>query len=370
MPDSASQHIADLLLQHDIDLLRVLDSTESEIEQQVHRITVQLVAVLAASDPTEPVRQAYQKQRMAVVLDQARTITRDEYRSIYRQVRKGLLALAREEVLAFREIVNQGLGADVMAGELSPTQIGTIIDERVITANVNDAETMRGFFEREAAAHHKRVQGTLQQGFSQGDTLSQLTTRLREMEGLHTREATAIARSAYNHVENWVRIEMMQRNSALFRGVICIAILDGNTTPVCISRSNAQWDLNTGRPLPGSPVQTRFPGPPPWHMSCRSKIYPLTKTAQQVGRASERARRALEQLTPEQRALLNADPPAQESYPEWLRRQPEAVQVKVLGRQRRQWWLEGKLNLRELTTQKGRPLTIKELRQRNRIPVA
>ena len=223
---------------------------------------------------------------------------------------------------------------------------------------------MRGFFEREAAAHHRRLAGILRQGFQAGDSLTQLITRIREMNDVQIREATVVARTAYNHVTTHVRIEMMQRNSNLFRGVIAIAVLDGRTTKICIARSNGMWDLNTGRALPESPVQTPFPGPTPWHMGERTQLYPLTRSARQIGRGSERARRALAGLSNAQRDLLNVDPPVVQNYPDWLRTQPESVQVRVLGRTRRELWLQGKLSLRELVTQRGRTLTLRQLEQR------
>jgi len=366
MAESVAQTITDLLIQHDIDVLRVLDASETLIEQDVRALTSLIVGELAASDPTEPIRRAFGKSRLDRVIGESQGLIRTAYSKSYRTLRRELIALGIDETEAFRAIVNQGVGVNVMGRSLNTSDVTSILDDRAITTNFDNAETMRGFFEREAAAHHRRVQGTLQQGFSQGDNLSQLIARLQEKNGIQMREAVGIARTATNHVTTNVRIEMMQRNANLFRGVIAIAVLDGNTTRICISRSNGMWSLNTGQPLPESPVRIKFPGPTPWHFAERTHLYPLTHTASQMARRSEQARRAISRLTPEQRALLNADPPAQEDYGTWLKRQPESVQVRVLGRTRRELWLQDKLSLRELVTQKGRPLTLKQLAQRRK----
>lgn len=364
MAESVSQEITDLLLRHDIDILRVLDGSETLIAGDVQAITAALIALLVGIDPSEPARRAFGQRRLDHVIVDSRAMIRDAYRDSYRGLRRDLVSLGLDEREAFRSITNRGFGTDLVSRSIDRSAITEILDDRAITANFDSAETLRGFFEREAAAHHRRVSGTLRQGFSQGDTLSQMVSRLRETNGVQARESVAIARTAYNHVTNNVRIQMMQRNAHLFRGVIAIAMLDGRTTPICISRSNGMWDLSTGNPLPGSPVRIQFPGPVPWHFAERTQLYPLTRSARSIGRQSESARRAIANLTPEQRRFLNADPPAQESYTEWLRRQPEAVQTNVLGRSRRELWLEGRLSLNDLVSQKGRPLTLGQLAKR------
>lgn len=366
MAEPTSQQIFDILLAHDIDLLRVLDGVESEISAAVRALTLELVGTVAKGDPTEPIRAAFQQRRLNALIDEIRGTIRDDYRDMYRNLRSQLIDLGNSESGFFVSSVNDAIGKDLARGAVPAEKLRGLIDDRAITANANDADTMRGFFEREAAAHHKRAAGALRQGFQAGDNLSQLTARLKTLNGIQEREAVGIARTAYNHVTTNTRLEMMQRNAILFRGIIAVAVLDGNTSHICISRSNGMWNLNTGAPLPESKVRIPFPGPTPWHFGERTQLYPLTKTAEEIGEASERARRALNQLEPEQRALLNADPPAEEDYPTWLRRQPAAIQNQVLGPTRRKLWLNGELSLRELVTQKGRPLTLRELARRRK----
>ena len=75
-------------------------------------------------------------------------------------------------------------------------------------------------------------------------------------------------------------------------------------------------------------------------------------------------RDAVNSLTDEQRQLLSPDPPADETYSQWLRRQSVEVQSRVLGSARRKLWLEGKIQLTDLVNQKGRPLTLEQLQRR------
>lgn len=367
MPDNLVQRLSDKLTIRDIELLRLAAHDELLIEAEVAALAEELVRRLIHSDPTATGPLAGQG-RLDKVIAGSVAVIRDVYRALYAQFRAQLILVMADEYSVMTKAVAESLGvsnrtASVLVGPgAERSALRDIIDNRVITANANDAERLRGFFEREAASHHRRYAGALRQAFSQDETITQMMARLRQVTEIVARETDAVVRSGYNHVISQLRIEQMQRNSVLFRGVVCVAILDNRTSAVCQARSRGMWDLNTGRPLPGSPVQTRFPGPPPWHFNCRSQLHPLTRTADEMARnGGDEVRDAINSLTPEQRRLLSADPPDDETYSQWLRRQSSDVQKEVLGTTRQKMWLEGRLELTDLVNQKGRPLTLKQL---------
>lgn len=370
MPDSLSQRLSDQLTRRDVDLLRLAAGDERRMEAEVEALGEELVRRLVRSDPTA-VGQGPGQARLDTVIAASVPVIRDTYRALYGDMRGKLLEVMAGEADVMRRALSVSLDVSdgtsrIILGENVPrATMRDIIDNRVISANANDAETMRGFFEREAASHHRRYSGALRQAFSQDETLSQMMTRLREVTDTMARESTAVIRTGYNHVISQVRIEMMQRNSLLFKGAIWISRLDSRTSPICRALSNGMWDLNTGRPLPGSAVSSRFPGPPPKHFNERSQLHPLTRTvAEMEAEGDPDVQKALASLTDEQRRLLSPDPPADESYSEWLRRQSAAVQNEVLGPTRRKLWLDGKLTLQEMVTQRGRPLTLEQLRRK------
>jgi len=370
MPDNLVQRLSDQLTIRDIELLRLAAHDEHLMELEVAALSEELIRRLIRSDPaaTGPVAG---QDRLDEVIAASAVVIRDVYRALYAQLRAQLTQVMLDEQSAMRQAVAKSLGvsnrtAEVLVGSnVERSTIRDIIDNRVITANANDAERLRGFFEREAASHHRRYAGALRQAFAQDESLTQMQARLRQVTDIVAREASAVVRTGYNHAVSQLRVEMMQRNSVLFRGAIWISRLDSRTTVLCASRSNGAWDLNTGRPLPESPVQTRFPGSPPAHFACRSQLHPLTRSATDIGmRGSDEVRNAVNSLTSEQRQLLSVDPPADETYSQWLRRQSVEVQSRVLGSARRKLWLEGKIELTALVNQKGRPLTLKQLQRR------
>lgn len=370
MPDNLAQRIADMLTRRDIQLLRLAAGDEVVLAQAISELTDDLIYRLVKRDPTAVGKKAG-GDRLNAAIDEAKGIITSKYREMYSTERKQLLDVMRDEAAVIPQSVSSGLGVSQAAANrlvsetIEAATRRDIIDNRVITANATDAETMRGFFEREAASYHKRYTGTLKQAFSRDETLSQMVERLREVTQIQARGMDALIRTSYNHAISQLRAEMMGRNSHLFRGVIAIVKLDGNTTLLCGGRSRAMWNIFTGKPLPESPIQIPYPGPPNWHWNCRSQLYPLTHNAETIGELGGReVQEAIDALTPDQKKLLSVDPPDDETYTQWLKRQSSGVQNEVLGPARRKLWLEGKLNLADMVTQKGRPLTLKQLNRK------
>lgn len=65
----------------------------------------------------------------------------------------------------------------------------------------------------------------------------------------------------------------------------------------------------------------------------------------------------------ETRASMNGPVPADLTYNSWLKTQSEETQIEILGKAKQKIWKEKGLSLSNLINQKGRPLTIKQLKQ-------
>jgi hypothetical protein len=127
------------------------------------------------------------------------------------------------------------------------------------------------------------------------------------------------------------------RESGAVRGELWCSVLDSQTTPVCRANDGAmrklgerEWKLVGGG---------TYSGPYPAHYGERSVIVPQLKGAEPV-----------DKLT----------------YAEWLNGESEATQRDVLGETRWRLWKDGRLPLGRFVTDRGRPLTIDELRANER----
>lgn len=108
-----------------------------------------------------------------------------------------------------------------------------------------------------------------------------------------------------------------------------VSVLDSRTTEVCMANDGAT------RVVGSRTWSNGYSGDYPAHWGERSVVVPL----------------------------VEREPPAKVEYEEWLRGQSEATQRQALGEQRFKLWRDGRLPLGSFTNDKGRTLTLDELRE-------
>jgi len=178
------------------------------------------------------------------------------------------------------------------------------------------------------------------------------------------RKAGALVRTSVMSVNNAMMDSFHRSNENVIKALEAQAVLDGRTTPICISRSKLRWKLD-GTPLGHS---QRFPGYPPWHWQCRTVLLPITKTWTELsGKTRRDLVRKAERIGldgEKVQASMNGPVARSLNYEQWLSRQPPGVAREVLGVARYDMWKDGKLSLRNLIDQRGRPLSVDQLRAR------
>jgi hypothetical protein len=178
--------------------------------------------------------------------------------------------------------------------------------------------------------------------------------------------ALSLVRTSAQSIANQVLLDTYTANADILRGVQAVATLDFRTSDICISRDGALWTLD-GEPMPGSPRDEPFPGPPPWHFRCRSVLVPLTRSwAEILGIPDSDRLRQIEREVDDAkvRAAMGGPEAARLTVDGWLRRQSAAEQIARLGRGRWELWRSGKITAAQLVDMRGRSLTIAELRER------
>ena len=151
--------------------------------------------------------------------------------------------------------------------------------------------------------------------------IDQIGARLERTRGILTTALSALAATAVVHVANRARAFMLRR-SRPFRFWTFDAVLDTRTSAICRGLSGTIHRFDD----PGAPY-------PPRHPNCRSIVMPIRDPAEGLIR---------------------------QNYEEWLRDQPRATQLGVLGPRRFTAWRRG-LPLSDMATAE-RPITVRELR--------
>lgn len=134
-------------------------------------------------------------------------------------------------------------------------------------------------------------------------------------------------------------------NDNLVKGYRWISTLDGNTTAT---------------PIAG-PARVQGRAMPPAHAHCRSTVVPVVATFRELGID-------IPEPPKTSRASIRGQVPAEQSYYDWLKRQPAEFQDEALGITRAQLLRKGGLSAEEFARlplgKNFEPLTLAQMRER------
>lgn len=224
----------------------------------------------------------------------------------------------------------------------------------------------------------KMIFNTVRTGWDENQTIQQISRQLRVIgDGIQKRDAETLARTSVNHFSNQARVYTAKYNPAVDRE-IPIVTFDNRVSKTCLS-IGSQYGL-TGWPVGSSPV-----GYPPYHPNCRTYIGHLVKGQESLqgtrsatgGQSGKEAKESFEKRQDRtdkkvkyrgKRDMTIFKPgqiPANTNVEKWLASQPKWFIEDTLGPTQAELFIKGGLPLKRFTDMTGRPLTVKQLRQRN-----
>lgn len=364
---SIASDMGDEFIRHSVNVLRFSASERRAVLKMLQGLENDIVTRLLA---TEGLTLA-QTRRMESLFVAVESIIQQIYKTISRQQLASLLDVAQYEVDQTQTIVNRTVGVSLMTvGVPEETLRALISGDIVLGLPAND------WWATQAKQLKASFQDTIRRGVFAGENLSELTRRVRGTresgfsDGLmstSTRNAEALIRTAVQSVTNAARYETLQANDAVIGGQQWLSTLDSRTTEICMALSGQAWDFD-GNPI-GNTTQP-FPGPPPAHWGCRSTLVPLLKSWEQLAReanGNETLARKMDRIAQKidrgTQASMDGQVAADLNYSDWLKTQPESTQREILGPGKWELWTKGKIGLTDLIDQRGRPLTLAQLRE-------
>ncbi len=165
------------------------------------------------------------------------------------------------------------------------------------------------------------------------------------------REVEAVVRSAVSSTAEAASDKAFEANSDIISHVEWLSTLDSRTSTTCRIRDRLPYTLGTYQPI-GHKVPW-LAGPGRIHFCCRSTKLPILKSALALG-ISDAATRA----------SMDGQVPQQTTYAQWLARQPASRQDEILGPERGKLLRQDRLKLQDFYNDKGKFLTLDELRER------
>lgn len=145
------------------------------------------------------------------------------------------------------------------------------------------------------------------------------------------RHLNTVAKSSIHAASQSALLQAVGRSTSVEKLELSV-ILDRRTSAICNSRAGAIWMAKSGAPAPESATSEAFPGPPPYHLNCRSALIPFT-----------------DDVAPEL------------AFNEWISSLTKAQQRDILGNSRYNSMREGTLDMNRVDVG-VRPMTLEQLK--------
>lgn len=338
----ADLELIDRLTTHQVYMLRVSAGYQREALRILEDLERYLVGRLTASALT-----SWSRQRLLDMLAETRSAIAQAHSEIRRAVPLADVAAleARYSARALREAITIG----VSVGVPSEARLRALVGDLLIQGAPSSE-----WWSRQAGDTAFRFASAVRQGVAAGETNAQIVQRIRGTPTLpgvmevSRRNAEALVRTSVQTVAQATRAETWRANADLLEGVRWIATLDSRTTVQCAARDGLVWDLD-GKPQGHSvPFQE-----PPIHWNCRSVTTPVVRPLP-----------GMPEFRAGQRAAAGGPVQGGTTFDDWLARRSAAEQDEILGKGRAQLYRQNRLTLQQLLDQRGRPLTLEQLRQR------
>lgn len=384
--ETANELLHDLVVRHQIGLLRVGGSLANEVielldkaDRETQRRLRDLLEKIADKDMSTQAG----LRRLQQLVDEIAAL-----RQGYHDLIGARLSDAAQEVAE-----HEATFIATSFYSVTPVELSLVLPEFDLLKTLVETRPFAGkvlseWVEKIASADIERVTTQTRIGVLSGDPISEIVRRVVGSASVNgtdgatelTRQAAeGLVRTAVNSFANEARAAFARANTDVINKELFVATLDAKTTPICRSLDGNTYPVGEG------PI-------PPLHFRCRSIRMPFLDprylTTRPLKGSTEKqllrefaAEHGLD--TPKRRAdlprgyktkfdefararvrQLTGTTPGPISYQEFLQRQPVWFQEDVLGKTKAQLFRKGGLTLDRFVDQRGKELTLGQLAKR------
>lgn len=350
----ADQAVADAILGHQLDLLRLEAGVRSRIIRLLNLLQLDLASQLSV-----PGLPGYTKARLQALLRQANESIDGYYARIQGELDLVLSGVGEIQAPHMIKSLTISTGANL------PTE--TFLTRLVSNVLIHGAPSSE-WWGRQSQDTAFRFSAAVRQGVAQGETNEQIVARITGKPRLgipgvmdiSRKNARGLVHSSIQTVANSSRMETFRKNPGVVTGVRQLSTFDSHTTAICIAYSGGEWDME-GNPINGTKLPFVNEGGSldgtPRHWGCRSVMTPITKTFKQLGLN-------IAEIKPGQRAAAGGPVSSRTTMEQWLSRRTKEQQDEQLGPGRADLWRRKVITLEQLLNLSGNPLTLAQLRAR------
>ena len=356
MAATANEILADLILQNHLQLQRLASHEYQKMLKILTELAKELVKQMITIDPTAPGHLRYRNERAAKLMSKSQRKISKYFAEMLREFRSDMYELATLEANFAVNSLSSVTGIAISRA-MTAEQMRAVVNSTYIEGGL-----LKDWFSRASQGYMLAFRKEIRAGMVAGEGIDKMIRRIigskREFPGdpslydKQKRGTEALVRTAVMSISNEARMAAFRANEDVIKGYQWLATLDDVTCLVCAVYDLKIWDTKAN-PI-GHDKEFKIS---PIHWNCRCVITPLTTIDEErlarkqegMGRSSQYGRVS--------RSM---------NFEKWLESMPPEKQQQIIknniGKNRYEAWKEGKITFNDLITQKGRPLTLEELR--------
>ena len=378
MADNAATEAADWAVTQQINLARVEAGSVNKVTAILEDLEGEITKILNTRKLS-----IRKQQKLREIQTAANKAIGRSYDQIKKLQQADLFGVAKVTNKGVAKQVNQGITVNLMDPVLSNKQLEKLADDTLIFGAKS-----REWWNGQDKGLRDRFAREMRMGYSLGESVEELQRRVRGTkendfkDGImqtSKREAEALVRTSVQTVSNEAKLASFEEMEGLVKQIQWISVLDSRTTHICMSLDKLTWSLPDYKPVGHS---KDFPGAIA-HWGCRSTQIPVTASWSELSgkpvkaldnkelqtAVDEKLRRQgmseekIKQAKVRSRASMDGQVAENQNYNQWLKtKSPEFVR-ETLGPSRAALWQSGQLQLKDLTDQSNRTLTVAQLEE-------
>ncbi len=327
----SDQKIADELTAYNLSLIKYGNKTTREVVQFLNDLEKNILGQLSGDIPD------WKKRRLNATLREIGTTTTDYYNRIAATVDADLSQIPGVAQSAMSTAVKDTLGIEFTA-LASPARL-----EAMATSSLIQGAPSAAWWRKQDSDLKFKVQNILRQGHAQGIGTRVIARDVKTAMDISKRHAETLVRTSVMSVNNNALQDIYKANSDIIDKEEWLSTLDSRTCTYCMSMDGRTYKVDATKP------------DIPAHMNCRCVMTPVVKTWRQMGIN-------VDELTPLRRdmdGIVEGDT----TFDSFLKRKGKVFQEGMLGKGRADLWRSGKITLSDLVTNRGRELSLAELKK-------
>lgn len=361
---TVNEVIQDESVAHAVSLQQYSLGVVRKIIATLNRSDARLMVALAEALDRMPA-ESFTVERLEALLSSVRQVNAAAYAQVAQELGQELKELAAYELGWQHQLFQTTIPAPVQV-HFPIAQVGVEQAYAAAMARPFQGRLLRDWASTIEADRLAKVRNAVRQGYVEGKTVAQIVSEIRGTrankyaDGFLQRprkDLETVVRTAISHTAATARQEFTSANSDIIKAERWVSTLDTKTSKeFCIPRDGLMYSPNEHKPI-GHKIPW-LSGPGRIHFNCRSTSSPVTRSWRELGIP-------LDEMSPGERASMDGQVLADQSYNQWLSKQSDARIEQVLGPERFKLYKSGGIKLDDFYSPTGQWYTIEQLQRRD-----